>query len=245
MRKVTNFLRRAVLMISLAQALDFEAEHAAFSTGTEMFRSAASGGFAVNLQPNESLMWSFTTESSCNVTVSTVRYSNDGDDDVVELQLDEHTVGSFTAIGFPQGGDRWNIFYNTSQAGNRSLPSGQHTLKLIVVTGDIQGVDIDLVTLSGSCVDGVPPTQVGDGITGLTDGDGITGPTDGAVGPIAGVIVGLVFVAVLVTVGISTIYVCYKRCHNQEMKTAGPSHPQVSCTIIQKLRIQICLNPVY
>jgi len=225
-------------MISLAQALDFEAEHAAFSTGTEMFRSAASGGFAVNLQPNESLMWSFTTESSCNVTVSTVRYSNDGDDDVVELQLDEYTVGSFTAIGFPQGGDRWNMFYNTSQVGNRSLPSGQHTLKLIVVTGDIQGVDIDLVTLSGSCVDGVPPPQVGDSITGPTD----TGPSDGAVGPIAGAIVGLMFVAVIVTLGIIGTVLRWKRCRYQDMER-GTSRSQVSCTITQKL--QIHLNPVY
>lgn len=239
MRKFTNFLGRVVFMVSLAQALNFEAENAAFSSGTEMYRSAASGGFAVNLQPNDSLMWSFSTESSCNVTVSTVRYSNDGDADVVQLQLDEYTVGSFTAIGFPQGGDRWNMFYNTSQVGNRSLPSGQHTLKLIVVTGDIQGVDIDLVTLSGSCIDGVPPTRVGDGITELTDGDGITGPTVGAVGPIAGVIVGLVFVAVIVTVGISTVYICYKRCHNQEIKTALNSYT-VPHRILKLLYWYIC-----
>ena len=220
MSKVINFLRRVVFMISLAQAraLDFEAEHAALSTGTETFRSAASGGIAVNLQPNDYLMWSFPTNSSCDVSVTTVRYSNDGDSDVVELKLDEFIVGRFTAVGFPQGGDRWNVFDNTNVIGDPvTLPSGQHTLKLLVVTGDTQGVEIDLVTLSGSCVQvgSVPPTQE------LIE-ESITGSTDGNSGPIAGVIVGLViFVALLASAGIGTVFLCYRRYRCQRHDVQG------------------------
>ena len=79
------------------------------------------------------------------------RYSNDGYTDVVEISLDNATVGQFpTRDTRPMGdvpGSGWNNFLTSGVLGTVSLTPGKHQLSFKVLSSDQYGVEIDTVEL--------------------------------------------------------------------------------------------------
>lgn len=213
--------------LCIGWALNLEAEHAeSSSSGTEMYRSNASGGIAVNQRQNGYLEWRFVTTTSCEVLVANVRYSNDGFQDTIRLQVNGSIVGQFTTPGVSQEGNQWNVFKSSGTVGNPvTLSAGQHTLTLIVIMADMYGVDIDKVTLTGPCIVGSSPTENDastnippDTIAATGDGRQITEPTangsDEPADPTPLIIIGVIGLVIAVPGsigGLVTAYMCYKK----------------------------------
>ena len=221
-----------LISLNIAWALDLqlEAENGqSDSSGTQMYRSTASGGLAVNLRQNGYLVWRFVTSTSCDIVILAVYYSNDGRSDRIEILVDESITGQFTTIGVSQGGHQWNVFRSSGIVGNPvTLSAGQHTLKLIVKMADAVGVEIDSVTLRGPCVVVSSPAQsyyastnspspntiaaAGGGVTRPTS-DGRAGPTDLTLAEKIGISLGVLSL-IITTVGLTiAAYKCYiKHC---------------------------------
>jgi len=213
-----------LISFRFAFAVNLEAENSdSGSSGKLIFRSAASGGYAINLRQDDYIIWHFNTITSCEVVISGVYYSNDGGPDTIELQVDDSSIGYITTRAVSQEGSQWNVFRSSGTVGNPvTLSEGQHALKLTVTTADGFGVDIDKVTLSGPCIVGSSPTQTSDSSTDTplpptiapTNDDTIesTGNgSDGAEIAIDGIAIGVVGLVIGAIGVIIPAYMCYKK----------------------------------
>ena len=221
-----------LISLSFALAVNLEAENSDSGSSRELiFRSAASGGYVVNRRQDEYIIWHFNTNTSCEVVISGIYYSNDGGPDTIELKVDDSSIGHFTTTAVSQEGNQWNTFRSSGTVGNPvTLSEGQHALKLTVTMADEFGVDIDKVTLSGPCIVRSSSIQTFDSSTGTplphtiattndgiieSTGDGSAGPTDLTTAEKAGIAIGavtLVFGAIGVII---PAYMCYKKhCRN-------------------------------
>nr|KAG5714679.1 hypothetical protein BaRGS_000167 [Batillaria attramentaria] len=90
----------------------------------------------------------FCLQSSTVITISDVRYSNDGDSDYVEVRLDGERLGTFESHSKTSSGDNWNQFEHTGVIGQPvSVHAGKHVLELVFVSTDRHGIEIDFVGL--------------------------------------------------------------------------------------------------
>ncbi|XP_067671613.1 uncharacterized protein [Haliotis asinina] len=82
------------------------------------------------------------------VTISNVKFSNDGESDIVVVDIDENVIGSFNSSYETSFGSYWNIFEDTGPIGRPvSLPAGSHVLTLTVVEADDYGVELDEISI--------------------------------------------------------------------------------------------------
>jgi hypothetical protein len=132
---------------SSARTISLEAE-AGSGEGDLVHRSHASGGFTIHLAPGQRRLWTFVVGAHPAEYVLSVTYSNDnpGDTEILRVELDGQTVGSFRAQDTGDDGEGWNIFV-ADRAGASMLRAGTHTL-LVESTGGDGCVEIDLVSLS-------------------------------------------------------------------------------------------------
>ena len=166
---------------------DFEAEHADIHTtrGSKVYRTAASGGIAVQLFQTDYVVWPLNITCG-SLLVQNVRYSSHSLSDEIELQLNGTTIGSFRTEAVPQGGESWNVFKNSGVVGKPvSLLDDQHALKVVVGSADEEGVEIDKVTLIAFCISADDESQT------ITKKD-IIGWTIGATGVSVAVIFGII-----------------------------------------------------
>ena len=132
--------------------LEFEAENGATS-GRTMQRTQASKGLSVYLaRVGQHVTHTFSTDTVCTVQVNTVRYANDGPSDVIQVLLDETTMGRFSTREKSNYGRAWNEFLNTSSIGNTiEIHPGSHEMTLSVHSTDRYGVELDKTTLQITC----------------------------------------------------------------------------------------------
>lgn len=106
---------------------------------------------------NERTVWLFSGEcisigiclpEEDTLTVSNVKFSNDGESDIVAVDIDENIISSFNSSYETSFGSYWNIFADTGPIGLPvSLAAGSHVLTLTVVEADDYGVELDEISL--------------------------------------------------------------------------------------------------
>ncbi len=142
-------LSLCVLPLANCCTVQLEAEGGS-TTGTQMYRSAASGGISVLLHKDDYVRYSFVTSSENVMSVQNVVYSNDGIGDQIRVSLNAtHIVGSFTSRARTGNGGLWNVFLNSGPVGTEtSISPGEHEITLEVASADEYGVELDRITLS-------------------------------------------------------------------------------------------------
>ena len=88
---------------------DFIAEYGNTSGGELTPRSAASYGRTVRFtKKGRFLYWFFITQSTCNIDVLNVFYTNDGPADNLTVYINENYIGSFQTVEHSREGIFWN-----------------------------------------------------------------------------------------------------------------------------------------
>ena len=129
----------------------FEAEYGT-SNGVEQFRSSASNGITVLIKCGDKIEHTFQTNSSCEVSVTNIAYSNDGLSDSVSVTIDETAIGTFQSVAANRNGMLWDVFKTSGPIENAfEISPGEHVLTLTVTLADDYGVEIDKTTLSVVC----------------------------------------------------------------------------------------------
>ena len=214
---------------------DLEAELASVMKGKTMYRSNASGGITVNIVKNGYLIWNLNVTGSCDMQVMSVRYSNDGMSDTVEMFLNERKLGSFRTVAQSKEGELWNVFRSSGVLGKAvPLLTGQNALKLLVTEADKPGVEIDKVTLKSSCF-GDPP---GSGLMPVRDSGSIVigvVPTTAAKTSsyssaelakiICPTLIGVAGIVSTVMIGTAGIYCKYKKSKRETLISGGNVSP--------------------
>ena len=187
--------------------LEIEAEHGTSTGGVQRHRSQASNGITVliNTQRHNIIFPMEVANTTCNpLTVTDVRYSNDGLSDVVSVFLNTSKIGQFTSKAVVTSGDGWNDFRSSGQVGNPvQIHEGVYKLQIqLSKSSDEYGIEIDKVSLQFNCssvnVNNECPESVikvdGGSITGstattdtaTTDSTATTGGTEGDNSPTKG-----------------------------------------------------------
>ena len=135
---------------------EIEAEDGTSIGGVERFRSQASNGATVliNTLRDKITFLLEVVSSICNqVTVSDVRYSNDGLSDVVGVFLNTSNFGQFTSKTVLKSGDGWNVFQSSGQVGKPfQIHKGVYNLQIqLTKSSDEYGIEIDRVSLQFNC----------------------------------------------------------------------------------------------
>ena len=117
-----------------------------------MYRSMASGGLTVWLKKGESLSYQMHFNGFCSITLSYIRYSNDGSEDTVQVFINDTLLGSFETSGYSNYGYNWNHFYiRDGFAEEKLLLNSQYLLNLSVPEADFYGVEIDVIAMKLHC----------------------------------------------------------------------------------------------
>ena len=134
--------------------LDFIAEYGN-TNGEIISRSAASYGHTVRFtRKGQFLYWFFVTQSTCNIDVLNVLYTNDGPSDNLTVYINDSFIDSFQTVNHSREGVFWNKIVESGLVGRTTvLRQGNHTLNVSVVTVVIHGVEIDKVTIGVLCDD--------------------------------------------------------------------------------------------
>jgi hypothetical protein len=129
-----------------------EAENGYHDGGHTMYRSMASGGLTVWLKKGESLSYQMHFNGFCSITLSYIRYSNDGSEDTVQVFINDTLLGSFETSGYSNYGYNWNHFYiRDGFAEGKLLLNSQYLLNLSVPEADFYGVEIDIIAMKLHC----------------------------------------------------------------------------------------------
>lgn len=121
--------------------------------GELMSRSAATYGKTVRFfRIGQYVFWNFVAQSSCNLDILNVIYSNDGPSDNLTMYLDKKYIGGFQSVEHSNEGIFWNKMVESGLIGKTNLLSqGNHTLRLNVVSVDKYGVEIDKIIVGVLC----------------------------------------------------------------------------------------------
>lgn len=134
----------------LAQPLTLEAAGGT-GDGTIMPRSNATNGRTVWLYAGETRTLTFVVDVEAMYELS-LRYSNDGGPDRIEVRIDGVPLGQFVSVDTrPIGGmqgDGWNVFLSSGPLGSTRLTRGQHVVTIEVLEADAHGVEIDVALLA-------------------------------------------------------------------------------------------------
>ena len=137
---------------SSALIIDKEAEYGT-TTGTRMYRSAASNDRTVWLHKGETIVLSLTTEGPCSMRIKNAVYSNDGNSDRVSIRVNGIYLGQFRTRSKSNWGYLWNVFLSTGPIGNTIvLSTVTHTIKIVADYTDYYGVEIDKLILEMHCI---------------------------------------------------------------------------------------------
>ena len=155
--------------------LDFIAKYGN-TNGETVSRSAASYGRTIRFtNKGQFLYWVFVTQSTCNIDILNVLYTNDGPSDNLTVYLDENFIGSFQTLEHSREGIYWNKIVESGLIGRTTvLQQGNHTLNISVVTVDIHGVEIDKITIGVLCEDDLCSIKT----LGLPTNDNTIAPPD-------------------------------------------------------------------
>ncbi|KAH3863189.1 hypothetical protein DPMN_026169 [Dreissena polymorpha] len=113
------------------------------------FRPNAEDQATIWLFDGEELKINFALSSNAILEVVDVRYSNDGDDDVLSVGLNGKELGQFKTSSLSGWGNLWDYFQSSGPiGGQQSLEAGSHSLSLKVEASDKYGVEIDYIRIS-------------------------------------------------------------------------------------------------
>jgi hypothetical protein len=129
-----------------AQLIALEAE-AGTGDGDLHYRSHASGTMTIHLAPGQRRLWTFLSGPPSATYTVLVIYSNDnpGESEMLRVDVDGRTIGTFRAQDTGDDGAGWEIFV-TDVAGTSTLVGGPHTISVESSGGD-GCIEIDKVTL--------------------------------------------------------------------------------------------------
>ena len=132
--------------------LDLIAEYGN-TNGELISRSAASYGHTVRFaRKGQFLYWFFVTQSTCNIDVLNILYTNDYPSDNLTVYLNQNFIGSFQTVNHSREGVFWNKIVESGLVGwTTVLRQGNHTLNISAATVDVRGVEIDKVTIGVLC----------------------------------------------------------------------------------------------
>ena len=147
------------LLISPASAYNktylIEAQVGHSNNAQKISRSEATSGIAVLLKQSGYLYNDFKVlpNDACTIDISSVRYSNDGISDTVELYLNGYKIGEIETREGSGAGNLWNVFLLAKPVGMSAVhvAKGINQLKLLVVTADEFGLEIDSVNVIADC----------------------------------------------------------------------------------------------
>ena len=173
------------------RSLVLEAE--AGTGGEKKHRSEASGGYAVTMFQGEVIIHDVQLEFTlCTIQLESVRYSNDGDADLIQITLDNSVLGSFTTTAQSNWGHNWNVFLTEDGFTNQvSVETSSHTITIEARSTDEYGVEIDKITLHSECTcDREEPST-----------DALSNDDEGSSQLSAGAIIGIVSLVLTVVIG--------------------------------------------
>jgi len=109
-----------------------------------MWREHASKKKTLLLYEGDYVVLDFCLSSLTSVTITNVRFSNDGKADNITLILDGREIGSFETFSLSNWGNLWNVFHDSGHIGqNIMLHPGNHELNISVTVSDNYGVEFD------------------------------------------------------------------------------------------------------
>ena len=120
------------------------------------YRENAEDQTTILLFKDEELHILFTLPNDAVLQVMDVKYSNDGESDVISLHVDDEDIGEFKTASYHAWGKKWNIFESSGPIGTpQHMDAGEHRLTLKVTDSDRYGIEIDYIRLSveGSSVE--------------------------------------------------------------------------------------------
>lgn len=113
-----------------------------------MWRGLGSELRTLLLYEEEYVDLSFCLSALTLVTISNIRYSNDGLSDHIILLMNNRTIAEFETIYRTNWGHMWNVFSDTRQVTDPILLSpGYHTLRILVYLSDNYGTELDSLEL--------------------------------------------------------------------------------------------------
>ena len=173
-------------------------------TGNATMRSAASGGAAVLVKDKHDVLQMLSTNSSCDVQIANIRYSDGSSADVCTVFIDGKYIGEFHTTTEPSTStDQWNKFYNSGTIGSTSIQVGQHLVRVTVNATDEFGVELDVFELNIDC-------------DRTTEGDSNSNDSGLPVIAIVGITVVCFFFVILIITFCVTSYCC---CCEDEVAT--------------------------
>lgn len=137
----------ALLAPAFARPFTIEAESIAMEHES-IVRTMASATRSSPFRAGDILRVDFCLRKNTTVTLSNIRFSNDGDKDVVDVDMDGEDLGSFASHSNSNFGHNWNKFDYSGQIGEpRILWPGRHVVTLTFRSTDSYGIEIDSVIL--------------------------------------------------------------------------------------------------
>ena len=131
--------------------IELEAETGRFN-GIVMERSSASDEHTVLLTLAERIEYSIRVFNEHLMEVRGLTYSNDGESDNISVSINGKTFGIVETIGERGEGHLWNVFRNSGPLEEELLvPPGEHDLQIVVTSRDLNGVEIDKISLELNC----------------------------------------------------------------------------------------------
>ncbi|KAK7111162.1 hypothetical protein V1264_010845 [Littorina saxatilis] len=138
-----------LLLASVVKGDTFLLEAEEYVTDRMAFpRTTASGIWSVHFYQNEVFPLEFCVQSDTTITVSNIRYSNDGGEDFVDVTLDGQKLGTLTSLRKTSPLDEWNEFEDSGEIGGAvAVLAGKHKLELAFPSTDRYGIEIDFVAI--------------------------------------------------------------------------------------------------
>ena len=143
-------------LIALSRAdffVEIQAEDGISTEAEKMFRSNAKNGVAVLIKQEASvtLFFQMIGNSTCQMRVENLRYSNDGQSDVFTITLNQArsiALGSARTRDASSNGELWNEFRDTGPIGQHTnIREGLYHLVITATIADEYGVEIDYMKL--------------------------------------------------------------------------------------------------
>lgn len=120
---------------------------AAAGSGTISARGNASGLQSRLLKKPGSIQWPLVMKADTFAALS-MDYSNDGPSDTLAVFLDGVRLGRFATVSTGTGGAGWNQFESLSITNRLLIPTGAHTVRVTVVSSDLDGAEVDALRMA-------------------------------------------------------------------------------------------------
>ncbi|XP_067671920.1 uncharacterized protein [Haliotis asinina] len=136
-----------LLAPAVARPFIIEAETVA-KERESIFRTQASAMRSSPFHTGDILRVDFCLRKNTSVTLANIRFSNDGDKDIVDVAMDGEYLGSFSSYSNSNFGFNWNKYHYSGHIGKqRTLWPGRHVVTLSFRSTDTYGIEIDSLIL--------------------------------------------------------------------------------------------------